>query len=783
MMRPGVRVFGLRRVAAFMLLVAVVPIIAPPGHLGATSTFAVNTMIDAHDARATDGACDIGDGTCSLRAAVEQANFDGVDTIPPGGNITVPAGYVIPLSLGRIQIKGEVTLSVDGVGAAPIIDGSLNPSTSPGVLGIACDNVHPITVSVTGFTFRGGSDDGISIGGTCTTALLADLLVSGNTTTGNGGGIDIHAGGTSRVTLTNVTASGNTAGRNGGGISIVGTTTVLTNVTIDRNTITDNSIGSNGAGLYNMGGGTVTISNSSITNNRATGTETGTGGIFLFDQANMTIHNGTITGNSSQYGGAGGINNANATLSIDGSTIGDNQTASNGGGLSNGGATTVVDTTIRGNTAGNLGGGVYQQGTLGLYGVTIGGSGSGQGNSAVNGGGGLFANSDSTTTVGATSDCPCGLSGTGRTALTGNHATGTGALGGGIATLGTMTVQSGTTVSGNDAGGGGGGISAIGTLTINRSTISGNSTPANGGGLALAVNRGNRTTATISGSTISGNSASGQGGAIFAAPDYSPTTIAFTTIANNSSGIWRDAVPSEGLFTLANTILADNSVECGGAGHLTSGDYIIERSNTCDFTGAHDWHGSDPHLLPLQSASIDGPPVHPLAPNSPAIDAGGAGCASNLSPDESGNVRPQGNGCDIGAIEYVPVSPAIGDLDPDTAPAGGGVRVTITGGGFQTGTTIRFADSVATVLSVSDDGAQIVVLAPALAPGSVTVTAVNPGNKIGTSSGTFGYVQAAPGPRPPAEPVPPPPHPPGVPAPRPGPVDAGATPVLPTPRG
>src|SRR5947207_2514964 len=69
------------------LLIALLLAVPPAAH-AAGPTFVVNTTAEGHDAIAGDGKCETlpGNGVCTLRAAVEEANgqFDAVVTIPPG---------------------------------------------------------------------------------------------------------------------------------------------------------------------------------------------------------------------------------------------------------------------------------------------------------------------------------------------------------------------------------------------------------------------------------------------------------------------------------------------------------------------------------------------------------------------------------------------------------------------------------------------------------------------------------------------------------------------------
>jgi len=118
------------------------------------------------------------------------------------------------------------------------------------------------TAILDGFTITGGNADAtfgrLNDGGGMRilsgSPTLTNIIFTGNSATGNGGGLLIRN--SSNPILTNVIITGNSADGNGGGISNeVGSIPILTNVTISGN-----SAGSNGGGISNSG------SNPSLTN-------------------------------------------------------------------------------------------------------------------------------------------------------------------------------------------------------------------------------------------------------------------------------------------------------------------------------------------------------------------------------------------------------------------------------------------------------------------------------------------------------------------------------------
>ncbi|TWT42323.1 hypothetical protein RAS1_34540 [Phycisphaerae bacterium RAS1] len=231
-----------------------------------------------------------------------------------------------------------------------------------------------------------------------------------------------------------------------------------------------------------------------------------------------------------------------------------------------------------------------------------------------------------------------------------NNAAG-GALGGGIfieaapliggGTAGSLTLSNSTIaentcndvgVAGNTEGGG---IFNGGNLTIRNTTISGNvctgaNVPgSNGGGIASSAG-----TVTIQNSTIAANSARGAGGNLFR---------------------------GGGTLTVQNSIISGGlggPTNCGGT--ITSQGFNISDDGSCGLNGSGDLADTDPLLGEL--ADNGGPTrTHLPTAESPAIDGGDDDNCQGT--DQRGIMRPQQQGCDVGAVEVTPVdgSGAAGD--------------------------------------------------------------------------------------------------------------------------
>ena len=176
--------------------------------------------------------------------------------------------------------------------------------------------------------------------------------------------------------------------------------------------------------------------------------------------------------------------------------------------------------------------------------------------------------------------------------------------------------------SGNQAADHGGAMHSVGgSARLTNSTFTDNAS-AFGGALSIADDD-----AALRHVTIHGNRASRAGGGIF---------------------ICCDDEDEGGHLYLRHSIAADNEGgDCvlGASGALEDSGHNLIGDGSCGAEAA-----SDPLLGELAYPSGGGPAYFPLLPGSPAIDAGDAFLCS--ATDQIGTARPQGEGCDLGAIEY-----------------------------------------------------------------------------------------------------------------------------------
>ena len=149
------------------------------------------------------------------------------------------------------------------------------------------------------------------------------------------------------------------------------------NTLIDGNSAAGNDATQGGGGLFqDAGAGTLTVTNSVVSNNTASGTS-GSGGGVLNDQGTLVISDTSFSANDAIRAGGGIETNAGTVtltdVDLDANTTGANP--GNGGGFHAGGVNTVVYTggTVSDNDAANEGGGLWcsNSGTFTATGITF----------------------------------------------------------------------------------------------------------------------------------------------------------------------------------------------------------------------------------------------------------------------------------------------------------------------------------------------------------------------------------------------------------------------------
>lgn len=230
--------------------------------------------------------------------------------------------------------------------------------------------------------------------------------------------------------------------------------------------------------------------------------------------------------------------------------------------------------------------------------------------------------------------------------------------GGGIQNAGDLTIHS--SIVRNNLAEMGGGVSNTGTLTVIDSTVTGNrsvvvgldptgscvgSGVTGGGGLMSTAG-----SVGIVNSTVSRNAAPSRGGGLLNEVGSTASLLHVTISGNGAAG----AVDSRGAATVQNSIIAGGAQPACNVVAATTlasagGNVISDTSCAPYLTHPTDQHGVSPRLEPLTVDS--GTEVHPLAADSPAVDAA-VGCPPP-ERDQRRVSRPQGPACDAGAFERI----------------------------------------------------------------------------------------------------------------------------------
>ena len=282
-------------------------------------------------------------GETDLRQAITSANnTSGANTITFSNTVFATEQTI---TLGGTDLvlmnntTGTQTITITGPAAGVIVSG--------GGLSRVLQVDTSVTASISGLTITDGKVTGKGGGlyneGTTT---LYRCTVSGNSASSVGGGLYTKSGGT--ITLTDCTVSGNTAGAGGGGLYGKGTTT-LNYCTVSSNTAVVNG----GGGMESNGTFTTTLTGCTFSGNTAVirgGSVAGYGGTMSL--TNCTISGNSITGTVGETGYGGGLWD-NGTTTLINCTVSANSTGHSGGGLmvGNGGTMTLGNTIVAGNTA------------------------------------------------------------------------------------------------------------------------------------------------------------------------------------------------------------------------------------------------------------------------------------------------------------------------------------------------------------------------------------------------------------------------------------------------
>ena len=396
------------------------------------------------------------------------------------------------------------------------------------------------------------------------------------------------ASGTLNLTLENLTITGGNSSEEGGGIYVYGGTLDMKNCKVEGN-ITK---GYRGGGISGVSGGNVIMDGGTISRNEvrgATSSNQNYGGGVYVSSGRFTMKGDAIISENilavaddatSRYGGNVYVHPG--TFEMEGGTISGGNAKYGAGVYVYSGEFTMKGGEISGGNANSYGGGVCvaSYGTFTMTGGII------SGNNANSYGGGVYVDKGAFMMNGGTiSDCTAKYAG-----------------GGIYNAYGTLTIESGTKISGCESGSWGGGIYNGGTAVINGCTIESckakeYSSNVGGGGIFSAG------TLTVTGGTIYKCSAESKGGGLFL--NGSQCTVAGVTISECTAtygggvGFYINAI-----FTMEDgTIISKNTAQAGGGvyvnGSSTSGNTFTMTGGTISENTAQ--HGGGVYITGTES--------------------------------------------------------------------------------------------------------------------------------------------------------------------------------------
>ncbi len=311
--------------------------------IGTGDTVTLSGLVVEDGQSATDGAGITNSGSLTVTGSTVKDNVEASGTNAFGAIYNV----------GTLVMSNSTVENNQGAFAG---GGIYNGATATIATTVISQNTLP----------GGGDGGGIFNSGTLD---VENSSITGNVA-GIGGGIENNstylAGpqNNADATVTDTVISGNTGSGHGGGVDNEGG-----NLTLAESTVTDNTTGSIGGGINNPAG-MVTIADSTISANSAPNSSGG----GVANSSTLAVTASTITQNTAQSGGGVDSFGPAASASLVDSTIADNS-AEHGGGLQNeGGTLFLTDSTVSGNTtsaSNGFGGGVANLATLVVTASTI----------------------------------------------------------------------------------------------------------------------------------------------------------------------------------------------------------------------------------------------------------------------------------------------------------------------------------------------------------------------------------------------------------------------------
>ena len=237
---------GRTRPGVFATLLAA--LVFAPSQAAHAGTFDVNSTGDAVDLTPGDGMCATMAGTCTLRAAVQEANAKpDADTInlPPGTyTLSLQGAGEDQAATGDLDILADLMIVRSGAAGDVIISGSGDR---------VFDVFAPAKVTIVDVMIQNGNAAGDAGGGIRNTGTLTlNGVTLAHNMAGDGGGLGNTAAGSGQ--LTNVTIADNSASVGGGGIANgdIANLDKMASLQLTNVTVSHNSTSGNGSGIENF---------------------------------------------------------------------------------------------------------------------------------------------------------------------------------------------------------------------------------------------------------------------------------------------------------------------------------------------------------------------------------------------------------------------------------------------------------------------------------------------------------------------------------------------------
>lgn len=384
----------LKRISVAFIALALASLFTPPPTPAHAAAIVVNTITDSET---------IGDGLCSLREAIRNANNDSDST---GGDCEAGLGAdTISFSVsGTITLAGSPlpsitsTMTIDATGQAIAISGN----SIIRIMDVSAAGHLTLTNLGFGYAFNSATG-GAAIANSSGTIFINNSTFSNNQAYNDGGAIYNNGGAvtinnstfvsnavtdpTSRggaiaslggsLTINGSDFGGNSAVLQGGSIFTTSTTGIVNttfydnitanggaifsinnDLTINNSTFDDNSALDDGGAIFAFNMNSFNINTSAFVYNTATDE----GGAIRASDSPLVINTSAFAGNEAAFGG--GIYALNGTLIATNSTFSGNTASSDGGAIRfNFGDIILTHNSFYGNEAG-FAGGIYIDGFI-----------------------------------------------------------------------------------------------------------------------------------------------------------------------------------------------------------------------------------------------------------------------------------------------------------------------------------------------------------------------------------------------------------------------------------